>query len=91
MSDSKDAGLDKAAAFLDDDAAAAERRRQAEVDELGERIIEALKAVYDPEIPVNIYDLGLIYRVDIDDDDKVMIQMTLTSPACPVASARLSL
>ena len=75
--------LDRAAAFLDGDGA--ERERQAEVDALGERIIEALKTVYDPEIPVNIYELGLIYRVDVEDDNAVKIEMTLTSPGCPVA------
>ena len=48
-------------------------------------IIEGLKDVYDPEIPVNIYDLGLIYNVDIDDTNKASIIMTLTSPGCPVA------
>jgi FeS assembly SUF system protein len=49
------------------------------------RIIAALRTVYDPEIPVNIYDLGLIYKVDISDDNSVKIDMTLTAPACPVA------
>ena len=44
-----------------------------------------LRTVYDPEIPVNIFELGLIYKVDIDDDNHVQIDMTLTSPACPVA------
>ena len=48
-------------------------------------IIERLKDVYDPEIPVNIYDLGLVYNVDIDDANKANIIMTLTSPGCPVA------
>jgi FeS assembly SUF system protein len=48
-------------------------------------IIERLKDVYDPEIPVNIYDLGLVYNVDIDDTNKANIIMTLTSPGCPVA------
>lgn len=48
-------------------------------------IIERLKDVYDPEIPVNIYDLGLIYNVDIDENNKANIIMTLTSPGCPVA------
>jgi len=48
-------------------------------------IIERLKDVYDPEIPVNIYDLGLIYNVDIDDTNKANIIMTLTAPGCPVA------
>ena len=82
-----DANLDRATAFLDGDAtaASAEQWRQAEVDALGERIIEALKTVYDPEIPVNIYELGLIYKVDVEDDNSVRIEMTLTSPGCPVA------
>lgn len=48
-------------------------------------IIEKLKEVYDPEIPVNIYDLGLVYNVDIDENNKVNIVMTLTAPGCPVA------
>lgn len=48
-------------------------------------IVDALKTVYDPEIPVNIYDLGLIYGVDIDDRARVEISMTLTAPGCPVA------
>ena len=48
-------------------------------------VIERLKDVYDPEIPVNIYDLGLIYNVDIDETNKANIIMTLTSPGCPVA------
>ena len=52
---------------------------------LEERIVEALKTVFDPEIPVNIYELGLIYNVAIDDASKAEITMTLTSPACPVA------
>jgi FeS assembly SUF system protein len=49
------------------------------------RVIEAITQVHDPEIPVNIYDLGLIYQVDVDDEQHVHIQMTLTSPGCPVA------
>ncbi len=48
-------------------------------------IIDALRNVHDPEIPVNIYDLGLIYDIDVDDDGKAAIRMTLTAPACPVA------
>jgi len=48
-------------------------------------IVNVLKNIYDPEIPVNIYDLGLIYDIDIDDDNKVEITMTLTAPNCPVA------
>jgi FeS assembly SUF system protein len=50
-----------------------------------EKIIEVIKTCYDPEIPVNIYELGLIYDVDIDADNNVLVKMTLTSPACPVA------
>lgn len=49
------------------------------------KIIAALKTVFDPEIPVNIYDLGLIYDIDIDPDDNVHLRMTLTAPGCPVA------
>lgn len=50
-------------------------------------VIDALHSVYDPEIPVDIYELGLIYSVDIDDDRHVAIKMTLTTPACPVAGS----
>jgi len=53
--------------------------------DLETRIIDALKTVYDPEIPVNIYDLGLIYKIDVRDDNSVLITMTLTNPNCPVA------
>ena len=56
-----------------------------EIDRLTDDIVAALKTVYDPEIPSDIYELGLIYRVDIDDDRKVSIEMTLTAPGCPVA------
>ena len=54
---------------------------------LRDQVVEAIKQVYDPEIPVNIYDLGLIYSIDVDDSNAVAIQMTLTSPACPVAGS----
>jgi len=54
-------------------------------DELEPQIVEALKTVYDPEIPVNIYDLGLIYGFEIDDEYFVDVSMTLTAPGCPVA------
>lgn len=54
---------------------------------LEEQLVSALRAVYDPEIPVNIYDLGLIYAIDIRDDHHVDIRMTLTAPACPVAGS----
>ena len=50
-----------------------------------EEIVTALKTVYDPEIPVDIYEMGLIYRIDVADDGRVEFDMTLTSPACPVA------
>lgn len=56
-----------------------------EMDRLTDGIVAALKSVYDPEIPADIYELGLIYKVDIDDDRKVAIDMTLTAPGCPVA------
>ena len=55
--------------------------------QLEESIINALKSVYDPEIPVDIYELGLIYDVVVHDDASVYIKMTLTSPACPVAGS----
>lgn len=54
---------------------------------LRERIISALKEIYDPEIPVNIWDMGLIYKLDIDDDYFVLIVMTLTAPNCPEAES----
>ena len=52
---------------------------------LEEEVIEVLKTIYDPEIPVNIYALGLIYNIDISEDNDIQVDMTLTSPACPVA------
>ena len=55
--------------------------------ELESKIVEAIKKVYDPEIPVNIYELGLIYKIDIQEDGNVEITMTLTSPFCPVAGS----
>ena len=56
-----------------------------ELARLTDDIVAALKTVYDPEIPVDIYELGLVYKVDIDDDRNVAIEMTLTAPGCPVA------
>ncbi|MCB1486841.1 MAG: SUF system Fe-S cluster assembly protein [Bauldia sp.] len=56
-----------------------------ELERLTRDIVAALKTVYDPEIPADIYELGLIYRVDIDDDRNVSVDMTLTAPGCPVA------
>ena len=56
-----------------------------ELDRLTTDIVAALKTVYDPEIPAGIYELGLIYKIDINDDREVAIEMTLTAPGCPVA------
>lgn len=56
-----------------------------ELERLTEDIVVALKTVFDPEIPVDIYELGLIYKIDIDDSKFVTVDMTLTAPACPVA------
>ena len=61
-----------------------------EIMALEAEIVKALKEVYDPEIPVNIYDLGLIYAIDVDDDRKVEVKMTLTAPNCPMADQLLS-
>ena len=58
---------------------------QAELDVLTDKLIAQLKSVFDPEIPVDIYELGLIYKVDVSDDRAVVIDMTLTAPGCPVA------
>ena len=55
--------------------------------ELGGKVIDVLRQIYDPEIPVNIYDLGLIYKIDIADDLVAHIEMTLTAPNCPVAES----
>ncbi len=62
-----------------------ETKKEINKQELEENIILVLKTIYDPEIPVDIFELGLIYEVAIDDDANVKIKMTLTSPACPVA------
>jgi FeS assembly SUF system protein len=58
---------------------------QEELERLTSDIVTALKSVYDPEIPADIYELGLIYRVDVDDDRNIDVDMTLTAPGCPVA------
>ena len=58
---------------------------QAELDGLTDQLVDSLKTVFDPEIPVDIYELGLIYKVDVSDEKDVAIDMTLTAPGCPVA------
>lgn len=60
-------------------------KKKQDKEALKEAVIAALKTVFDPEIPVNIYDLGLVYDIAIQDENHVHIQMTLTSPGCPVA------
>lgn len=83
--------MDEANMMEGQEHAAAEAPAQAsaippeELERLTDDIIAALKSVYDPEIPVDIYELGLIYKVDISDDRDVVIDMTLTAPGCPVA------
>ena len=64
-----------------------EEKKKADKAELYNSVMEVLKSCYDPEIPVNIYELGLIYEINIDEEAKVDIKMTLTSPACPVAGS----
>ena len=57
------------------------------MSELKKKVVTEIKKIYDPEIPVNIYELGLIYKIEISDKKKVTIEMTLTSPNCPVAES----
>ena len=57
------------------------------MNDIKSKVIEEIKKMYDPEIPVNIYDLGLIYKIEVDEKNKVNIDMTLTSPNCPVAES----
>jgi len=57
------------------------------MSDIKNKVIEEIKKIYDPEIPVNIYELGLIYKVDVDEKNKVNVDMTLTSPNCPVAES----
>ena len=61
------------------------RFTQEELDRLTDQIVTAIKTVFDPEIPVDIYELGLIYKVDVSDDMDIAVEMTLTAPGCPVA------
>ena len=58
---------------------------QEEKTKIEERIVDVLKTVYDPEIPVNIYDLGMIYKIDLNDDGTLNVDMTFTAPSCPAA------
>jgi FeS assembly SUF system protein len=62
---------------------------QEEKTKIEERIVDVLRTVYDPEIPVNIYDLGLIYKVDVKDDGDMDLDMTFTAPSCPAAEFML--
>ena len=57
------------------------------MSDIKKKVIEEIKKIFDPEIPVNIYELGLIYKVEVDDKNKVNVDMTLTSPNCPVAES----
>ena len=57
------------------------------MSDIKNKVIEEIKKIYDPEIPVNIYELGLIYKIEVDDKNKVNVDMTLTSPNCPVAES----
>ena len=57
------------------------------MSDIKNKVIEVVKKIYDPEIPVNIYELGLIYKIDVDEKNKVNVDMTLTSPNCPVAES----
>ena len=57
------------------------------MSEIKNKVVEEIKKIYDPEIPVNIYELGLIYKIEVDNKNKVNINMTLTSPNCPVAES----
>ena len=57
------------------------------MSDIKSKVIEVVKKIYDPEIPVNIYELGLIYKIDVDEKNKVNVDMTLTSPNCPVAES----
>ena len=69
----------------DNSTSPAARAAQSSEDEMLEAIVARIRTIYDPEIPVNILDLGLIYAIDITGDNMVLVRMTLTAPACPVA------
>ena len=77
--------MDDASPSVQADLAAPAALSQIELDGLTDQLIARLKTVYDPELPVDIYELGLIYKVDVSDEKAVAIDMTLTAPGCPVA------
>ena len=87
----KDAGLSADVTAVNGASAPARSNGSAltadEIARLTDDIVNAIKTVYDPEIPVNIYELGLIYNVDVRDDRSVEVRLTLTSPMCPVAGS----
>ncbi len=85
MDDQNALPADDTTLALDETGTAASALPREEIARLTDDIIAALKTVYDPEIPSDIYELGLVYRVDIEDDRTVKIEMTLTAPGCPVA------
>ena len=62
-------------------------KTEKELQKIEEEVVEVICEIYDPEIPVNIYELGLIYKIDVDEKNKVNVDMTLTSPNCPVAES----
>ena len=82
---SEQSPLDRATEFLAD--VESDETTSTDLDALGDQVIEVLRTVYDPEIPVNIFELGLVYKIDVDDAHVVHIDMTLTSPMCPVAES----
>lgn len=79
------AGMDAPEAAANDAQINGSAIPQAELDMLTDDLIGAIKTVYDPEIPVDIYELGLIYKIDVSDDRDIEVDMTLTAPGCPVA------
>jgi len=79
---------DKGEAYVDEFLSSSGKEEEAAEElTLPEKVIDALRQIYDPEIPVNIYDLGLIYNVEVDEEKKALITMTLTTPNCPVAES----
>jgi FeS assembly SUF system protein len=83
--ESTESGVENAAADIRMETQMSSTLSADDVERLTTDMVAALKTIYDPEIPVDIYELGLIYKVEIDDDRKVKIDMTLTAPGCPVA------